>query len=62
MAERMLMPFGKHRGEPIEDLPTDYIEWLLENCETLRPSLQEELEAQLVGRQGGGIVRTPGHS
>lgn len=52
----MLMPFGKHKGEPVEDLPTDYIEWLLAEC-VLHPSLQKELEAQLVARQGGGIVR-----
>jgi exodeoxyribonuclease X len=52
----MTMPFGKHKGEPVEDLPSDYIEWLLAECE-LRPALQKELENQLVGRQGGGIVR-----
>lgn len=23
-----ILPFGKHKGEPIEDLKTDYLEWL----------------------------------
>lgn len=58
----MLMPFGKHKGdpvEPVEDLPTDYIEWLLEKCD-LRPALQTELENQLTARAGGGIVRDKG--
>ena len=27
------MPFGKHQGTPIGDLPGDYIDWLLENIE-----------------------------
>ncbi len=29
----MLMPWGKHRGQDIEDLPTDYLKWLAENCD-----------------------------
>lgn len=27
----MKMPFGKHRGEEIEDLPSSYLFWLAEN-------------------------------
>ena len=26
----MLMSFGKHRGKSIEDIPSDYLEWLME--------------------------------
>lgn len=29
----MEMPWGKHKGEDIEDLPTDYLKWLAENCD-----------------------------
>jgi uncharacterized protein (DUF3820 family) len=25
-----VIPFGKHKGEPIEDVPTDYLEWVTE--------------------------------
>lgn len=57
---KLLMPFGKHKGEPIEDLPTDYIEWCLQEIEQLSPSVQAEMEAQLTARQGGGIVRRKG--
>ena len=51
------MPFGKHRDEPVEDLETGYIVWLLENCEGIDSRLEEELEAQLSMRRGEGVVR-----
>jgi hypothetical protein len=27
------MPFGKHRGLPVEDLPPSYLLWMLENID-----------------------------
>ena len=57
MRVTMLMPFGKHKGEPIEDLPVDYLEWALGNIETLSPSLQAEMEAQLKLKRGEGMSR-----
>ena len=53
----MIMPFGKHKGKPLEDIPLDYIEWSLENLDDLRPSLREELENQVELRHGRGVVR-----
>lgn len=53
-------PWGKFKGTPIEDLPTHYIEWALENMERLSPALREELEAQLAMRGGHGVVRHEG--
>ncbi len=29
----MIMPWGKHKGEDIEDIPSSYLKWLAENCE-----------------------------
>ncbi len=29
----MEMPWGKHAGTKIEDLPTDYLKWLAGNCD-----------------------------
>ena len=54
---RIKMPFGKHRGELLEDIPTDYIEWCLGNMERLSESLREEMENQLNARRGEGIPR-----
>jgi exodeoxyribonuclease X len=51
------MPFGKHKGEPIEDLPSDYIEWALRELDSLRPALKEEMENQLTMRGGHGVNR-----
>ena len=54
--ERMLMPFGKYKGEPLDEIPSDYLEWALENCD-LRPALQAEMEAQLALKRGEGVSR-----
>jgi len=30
---KMVMPWGNHKGESIEDLPSSYLKWLAENCD-----------------------------
>ncbi len=40
-----VMPFGKHKGSPIADLPHAYLEWVLENLK-LRGSLLRALESE----------------
>ncbi len=32
----MVMPFGKHKGWEIEDLPDDYVHWLFRTVPDLR--------------------------
>ena len=27
----MIMPFGKHKGKTIEELPSSYLSWMVEN-------------------------------
>ena len=29
----MIMPFGKHEGKDLEDIPSKYLYWLAENCD-----------------------------
>ena len=48
-------PFGKYAGELVEDLPSDYIRWALENLED--PPFSEELQNQLDLRMGHGVSR-----
>lgn len=50
----MRMPFGKHKGEQIEDLPDSYLRWMAEN---LQGDLAQEAETQLQLREGRGVVR-----
>jgi Putative quorum-sensing-regulated virulence factor len=47
----MQMPFGKHRGEELEDLPEDYIHWLVTEFDGLRPYLRQRLEEELQKRE-----------
>jgi hypothetical protein len=45
------MPFGKHRGEFLVDIPTNYLAWVLRDCETaewwLREAVQVEMERRI---------------
>ena len=40
----MRMPWGKHKGDDIEDVPSGYLRWLAENCEddTIASAADEE--------------------
>ncbi len=33
MSEGIVMPFGKHKGEYIQALPSSYLLWLAQNCD-----------------------------
>ena len=44
----LTMPFGKHRGMPLNRVPPDYLVWVLDNVDlTNRPTLEEEIRIQL---------------
>jgi hypothetical protein len=43
------MPFGKHRGTPIDRLPLEYIDWLIDQ-DFLREPLRSTLEAEFERR------------
>jgi hypothetical protein len=45
------MPFGKHRGSEIADLPDDYLEWLLGLGDGLREPLRSAVTAEWRSRQ-----------
>jgi uncharacterized protein (DUF3820 family) len=56
-AEGMRMPWGKHKGELIEDIPAGYLRWALDNAENLKDDLREEIENQLSMKHGRGVPR-----
>lgn len=55
----MKMPWGKHAGEELDDIPTSYLTWLLSNTDIDRthPELAQEAQNQLDAREGRGISR-----
>ena len=56
----MRMPFGKHRGMAIQDLPPSYCHWVVTNCDlTTWPGLKEELQEVL--DNSGYQPRPPGN-
>lgn len=47
----MTMPWGKHRGKPIDQIESSYLVWALENAD-LRLSLAQAIAAELRSRFG----------
>jgi hypothetical protein len=43
------MPFGRHRGQLIADIPSRYLRWLLRECD-LEPILYAAVMRELSGR------------
>jgi hypothetical protein len=39
-----VMPFGKHRGQKLKDIPIDYLIWLLDNYDGLRETTRKVIE------------------
>jgi exodeoxyribonuclease X len=46
------MPFGKHKGTPMAEIPLSYFQWALENLNELDPDLKIAMEQQAAARQG----------
>lgn len=48
------MPFGKHKGSPLNEVPRSYLEWCyLEACED-RPGLKKAIAKELERRDAEG--------
>jgi uncharacterized protein (DUF3820 family) len=61
-----VMPFGKHRGEDIEDVPSDYLQWFLTKVDAppkgdpnrdAHLNLVSEIESELASRKKYGPQR-----
>ena len=55
----MLMPFGKYRGTLIEDIPTDYLEWVVEVIDSHNPRLLEAIKDELSMRHASSETSRP---
>lgn len=47
MTDQSLMPFGKHKGKALANVPAHYLLWLYENAENLRNPLKAYIEENL---------------
>jgi hypothetical protein len=45
-AGQIRMPFGKHKGEPLIDLPDSYLAWLIREATNMDDWLREAIEAE----------------
>ncbi|PWI54869.1 hypothetical protein BM613_13615 [Sulfoacidibacillus thermotolerans] len=41
------MPFGKHRGTPLEEVPDDYLRWMIKNVDTMDSDLRYSIKSRL---------------
>lgn len=46
-----LIPFGKHKGAPITEVPGQWLEWAAENLD--KPDVKAECQKELARRRGG---------
>ncbi len=49
------MPFGKHKGLPLTELPGGYLSWLAEKFSEFHEPFRSALEAELA-RRGGAML------
>lgn len=55
------MPFGKHKGLDLHDVPDSYLLWVLGNVETLSPILRGCIERHLGVEETADPPRDPWH-
>jgi hypothetical protein len=53
------MPFGKHKGRLISEIPRDYLRWLLDNVRDLEPYLRQQVLEALGYRQSQQAAPRP---
>jgi hypothetical protein len=56
-----MLTFGKHRGQTIDQVPVDYLEWCLRKLAQLEPDMRAAMAAEIQRRStnGPGAVRPP---
>ena len=42
-----VMPWGKHKGKPLDQVPRDYLNWAVRNADHMSPELRAQIEQNL---------------
>jgi hypothetical protein len=50
------LPFGKHKGRPIDEVPVDYLQWMA--GQKLQPGTRQMI-AESLGRRGSTVPHQP---
>lgn len=59
--DSLTMPFGKHLGTKLIDLPTDYLKWLVSSADIRSPELASAVRGVYARRTGQiGIIHLDG--
>ena len=62
----MKLRFGKHKGEDIVDVDTDYLKWVEENVSFITAGERQEINIEIERREGDrssiGVERNRGTS
>jgi uncharacterized protein (DUF3820 family) len=37
------LPFGKHKGKPLPEVPPEYLAWVVTECETIDTELRQSI-------------------
>jgi hypothetical protein len=48
-----VMPFGMHKGKPVCEVPTPYLQWCLNACKRVSRRLRTAIEREMVRREPG---------
>jgi uncharacterized protein (DUF3820 family) len=40
-----ILPFGRHKGKPVSEVPRSYLDWLLQKSTALREGLRDDITA-----------------
>lgn len=55
----VVMPFGKFKGVPVADIKTDYLRWVLSDCERIKPYLKVAISSEIAARTGKAVPASP---
>jgi hypothetical protein len=60
MGYYLRMPFGRHRGQTLDQIPVSYLRWVLANCHDISLDLRRGIQSVLAEAEGAPRTDEPG--